>query len=68
LGWSRVWAGLAAGLFPSFFLFQTALKLFEFKFNLNSKHTQLNKIMHQHECTTCLNLEKNLINCERKLN
>ena len=61
-------AGLAAGLFPSSFLFQTTLKLFEFKFNFNSNHTQLNKIMDQHECTTCLNLEKNLITCERNLN
>ena len=52
-GWSRVSAGLAAGLFSSSFLFQTTLKLFEFKFNLNSSHTQINKIMHQHECTTC---------------
>ena len=63
LGCSRVWAGLAIGLFPSsflfFFLFQTPpnLKPFEFKFEFEFKPHSINKIMHQHECAIKLNLK-----------
>ena len=76
LGWRRGkgrWTmgrlGSHLGLgFP--FLFQTTLKLFEFKSTLNSNSYALNPInlMHQHEYTNMLNLRKNLIPCERKLN
>ena len=52
------WAGLSFCFgFP--FLFQTTLKLFEFKSTLNSNSYALNqrKLMHQHECTNKSNLE-----------
>ena len=67
LGCSRVWAGLAIGLFLSsflfYFLFQTPpnLKPFEFKFEFEFKPHSINKIMHQHECTIMLNLNYILI-------
>ena len=58
--------------FPfSFFFFkqtQTTLKLFEFKFEFEfNPSTQTNKTMHQHECTSMLNLDKFLITCGTKL-
>jgi len=61
LGCSRVWAGLAIGLFPSSFLLQTSLKLFEFKLKFESNPTTLKqvKLMHQHECTNKLALKMN---------
>ena len=47
-----------------FFLFQTTLKLFEFKpYALNQI-----KLMHQHECTNMFNLNNFLITYETKLN
>ena len=52
----RVWLGWVLGSFPFLFLFQTK---FEFKYNLNSNHTQIIKAMHQHECNNkFLNLDK----------
>ena len=44
LGCSRVWAGLAIGLFPSSFLLQTSLKLFEFKLKFESNPTTLKQV------------------------
>jgi len=44
LGCSWVWAGLAIGLFPSSFLLQTSLKLFEFKLKFESNPTTLKQV------------------------
>ena len=43
--------------FSFFFSFQTPLKLFEFKSNLNSNSYALKQTMHQHECTNKLALK-----------
>ena len=60
-GW--VWAFY----FLSSFLFQTKLKLFEFKLEFEfNPSTQTNKTMHQHECTH-VDLRKNLIICGTKI-
>ena len=55
-----------SNLFPFFFFKPHNLFEFKFKFEFNS-NTQSNKTMHQHECTSMLNLDKFLITCGTKL-
>ena len=55
-----------SNLFPFFFFKPHNLFEFKFKFEFNP-NTQSNKTMHQHECTSMLNLDKFLITCGTKL-
>ena len=65
------WAGFCFSYFsfPFSFLFQTALKLFEFKHKFEFEPDALNQkqLMHQHECTNMFKLRRILILCEIKL-
>ena len=54
-----------SNLFPFFFFKPHNLFEFKFKFEFNP-NTQSNKTMHQHECTSMLNLDKFLITCGTK--
>ena len=58
--WAEFWFWVSG--FLSYLLFQTKLKLFEFKleFELNPS-TQTNKTMHQHECNNKFKPRKILI-------